>query len=86
MSVQNNIPEAGKVYEVVKPFVTLAGVTYKVGDRLELVEPTDRNPFKTKSKLCNWVVKCKYWSPEDDSSVWSNIWFMVEAGIIQACD
>lgn len=82
----HNIPEPGKIYEVVKPFRTMAGVDYKVGDHLELIEPTGRNPFGFQSKLCNWVVKCKHFSPPDDQTVWSGIYIMIENGTIRALD
>lgn len=78
-----NVPEAGKVFEVVRPFSTVAGVSYQVGDRLELIEPTGQNPFGWETHLPAWVVKCKHFSPPDNRSIWTAIWFMAERGDIR---
>lgn len=77
-----NIPEAGKVFVVKKPFSTLAEVSYETGDTLELIELTGMAPFGFQSKLCNWIVRCKHFCPPQKETVWSGIYFMIESGIL----
>lgn len=78
-----NVPEAGKIFEVVRPFNTIAGVSYQAGDTLELIEPTGQNPFGVKTYLPAWVVKCKFYSPPDKRTIWTSIWYMAERGDIR---
>jgi len=78
-----NVPESGKVFIIKKPFSTLAGVSYEVGDVLKLVEPTGMSPFGFQSKICNWIVECKHFSPPQKETVWSGIYLMIEKGRIE---
>jgi hypothetical protein len=78
-----NIPQSGDVYEVIRAFSTLAGVSYDLGDHMELIEPTGQSPYGHQSKICNWVVKCKYWTPPQPQTVWSMIWYLIDQGFIR---
>lgn len=78
-----NVPASGKTFEVVTPFYTAAGKSYEIGDILELIEPTGQNPYGWTTHLPAWVVKCKYFSPPDQKSIWTSIWFMAERGMIK---
>ena len=78
-----NLPEPGKVFEITQSFYTTAGVLYEKGDTLELIKSTEESPFGFESHFCNWVVKCKHWSPPDPHSIWSSIWYMIGRGLIQ---
>lgn len=74
----------GDVYKVVKPFMTKAGRLYGVGDTLELIEPTGQKPFGIRAlDGINWVVKCRYFSPPADESVWSCVQLMINAGMLE---
>jgi len=80
-----HVPRAGDVYVVLKPFSTLAGTAanprdYVLGGTLTLVGITDDAPFKSKSRISNWLVRCKYYEPPAPEAVWSGIWSMIEAG------
>jgi len=61
---------------------TAAEKIYVPGDTLVLLEPTGQAPFNSRSSLCNWVVKCKYYEPPSPRSIWSNIWMMIEEGAL----
>ena len=51
----------GDIYRVIRPFITKAGRAYEVWDKLELIEPTGRTPFRIAAiRGINWVVKCKH--------------------------
>lgn len=78
-----NVPEAGKTFVVVESFSTMAGVSYEPGDTLELIEPTGQNPFGFRTHLPVWIVKCKHFSPPDQRSIWTSIWYMAERGMIK---
>lgn len=81
--MMKNFPKSSKIYEIMVSFSTLAGVSYEIGDMLILIEPTTEAPFGRGSNLCNWVVKCKHFSPPDPHSIWSNIWMAIEDGSIK---
>lgn len=78
--------KSGDILVVKHPILTLADKVYNVGDELQLIEPTGMAPFGFKSNLCNWVVKCPYFSPPDDRSVWGGIWMLVERGWLEVKD
>lgn len=78
-----NVPEAGKVFVIKRPFRTVAGVSYERGDTLELIEPTGQDPFGYGRGMPAWVVKCKHFSPPDKRSIWTGIWLMADEGIIE---
>jgi hypothetical protein len=84
----SHIPKPGDVYIIVVPADTLGTQKkdlepYDIGDRLVLLEPTGLVPFNSKSSICNWLVKCKHFCPPQDEAVWSNIWMMIEHGMIR---
>ena len=72
------IPKPGDIYEFIVPVEAGSGKEYEMGDRLELIKPTGLKPHDRESKICNWVVKCKYFSPPAPESVWASIWNMIE--------
>ena len=72
------LPYAGDVLEVLKPFWTLGEYHYEVGDTLTLVQRTRKAPFGRSSSLGNWIVKDKY-----QESLWCNIEWMLADGIVK---
>ena len=78
-------PIPGSVYRVAKPFLS-AGTwkSYDPGMLLELFEETqDPAPLGEKSKICNWIVKCPFFSPPQPESIWATIWILVESGYLE---
>jgi len=60
-----------------------SGIVYEEGDIIELIEPTGQAPFGYQSCLCNWIVKCKAFSPPQPQSIWSCIWLCVDYGYLK---
>lgn len=77
-----HIPQPGDIYRFTIPTDTLAGVSYDIGDRLELIEQTEQDPYGRKGKLCNWIVKCKHFTPPAEETTWSMIWYLIEHELI----
>jgi len=75
-------PKPGDVFVLTKRVVTDAGKEYHPGDEFTLIELTDDNPFGYLSPLGNWRVKCKFFEPPDDRSIWSSIWFMLDRELL----
>jgi hypothetical protein len=78
-----HIPQSGDVYVIQTAFEALSAVTYNVGDRITLIEPTNEAPFKFHSRISNWKVKCPHFEPPSDQAVWSGVWDMIEQGSIR---
>jgi hypothetical protein len=71
------LPQPGDVYVFTCPAITLAGVSYNIGDKLEIIERTTEAPHFRRSSLGNIVVRCKHFI-----SVWTNIEWMIVMGRI----
>jgi len=78
-----HIPQPGDVYVIQTSFEALSAVTYNVGDRITLIEPTNEAPFKFHSRISNWKVKCPHFEPPNVQAVWSGIWNMIDSGDIR---
>jgi len=72
-----HIPQPGDIYMFTTAMRTAGQFDYDKGDLLTLVRLTEETPFGYKSKIGNWVVKCK-----EKTSVWSSIWYLIEQGNI----
>lgn len=69
--------QPGDIYEFTREYATLAGVTYYIGDQLEILDGTTQAPHGRVSSQ-NFVVKCKHFT-----SVWSEIpWAISEGKLI----
>ena len=56
-------PSPDAVYEFVVGMTFASGKLYEPGDQLRLHHMTDESPFGSCSKLGNWIVSCKHFSP-----------------------
>ena len=78
--------EAGDVFEFMMSVRCGSGKVYLPGETLTLLEKTGLDPFEQGAQLKtehNWLVKCKYYSPPDQESVWATIEHMFERGLIK---
>jgi hypothetical protein len=78
--------EAGDVLEFILSVRCGSGKVYYPGETLTLLEKTGLDPFGQGASLKtehNWLVKCRYFSPPDQESVWATIYQMFERGLIQ---
>lgn len=73
------LPKPGDKLEVQVPFLVPGHRSYLAGDVLELIEPTAMAPHGYKSRICNWLVKCKN---HPKGSVWSTIWYLLDTGMV----
>jgi hypothetical protein len=60
------LPQPGEVYEAVRSFHTVGGLTYHRGDKFKILRRTNRSPHNRRSSLGNLVIECKY-----HTSVWT---------------
>lgn len=72
------LPQPGDVYKLKTHVATLAGRSYRPGDRLEIIERTEAAPHYRKNSLGNLRVKCPFFT-----SVWSNIEVILEEGNLE---
>lgn len=66
-------PVAGDVLEFLVPVKTMAKVTYDVGDRMELLKPSETNFRGIKRANC-WLLACKHFP---QGTVWENVNSMI---------
>lgn len=69
------LPEAGDVYEFTTSSYTLGEYSFSIGDRLEVLQRTQRAPHHRLSSLGNLLVRSKH-----NVSVWTNLEWAVAEG------
>ena len=77
MSMADNIPKPGDVLVYTRTVCTVGDLVYVKGERLEIMEATNKSPHGFKSGICNFLVRCKY---HPAGSIWSSIWFAMDEG------